>query len=246
MTSPEKSTDANGSAPSGRAVLFDRLPVGPLPRVVGAISHAATLERTDLPETLKLDIAEFRLDLAGFVHGWQQRARELRDAGIPVLLTLRCREERGNWAGTEAEREAAYVAALPHVAALDLEISSPIAASVTHAAHEAGKAVVLSFHDFDRTPPIEKLRGTIARGRELGADIVKLATRTETQADLDVLRTLLSERGAQLLCCVGMGKLGPESRVSLPRAGSCLTYGFADGSNAPGQLSSAELLERLH
>jgi 3-dehydroquinate dehydratase I len=244
VTSPQENSPAR-PASTGRAVLFDRLPVGPRPLVIGAISHADTLKRTDLATTLLLDIAEFRLDLTGFVTGWQDRARELRDAGIPVLLTLRSREELGSWNGTEAEREAAYAAALPYISALDVEISSPIAASVTSAAHAAGKPVILSFHDFDKTPPIETLRATIARGRELGADIVKLATRTETQADLDVLRALLSERGSRLLCCVGMGALGPISRTELPAVGSCLTYGFVDGSNAPGQLSSAELVTRL-
>ena len=42
-----------------------------------------------------------------------------------------------------------------------------------------------------------------------------------------------------------MGPLGPASRLSLARAGSCLTYGFVDESNAPGQVSSAELMQKL-
>lgn len=244
MTSPQNQ-HTNRPAPTGRAVLFDRLPIGPRPLVIGAISQPGTLKRPDLATTLKLHIAEFRLDLTGFVTGWQERARELRDAGIPVLLTLRSREERGNWTGTETGRETAYASALPHISALDIEISSPVAAAVTRAAHAAGKSVILSFHDFDKTPPIEQLRTTIARGHQLGADIVKIATRTETQPDLEILRTLLAERGTHLLCCVGMGTLGPASRTELPSFGSCLTYGHADGANAPGQPSSADLLARL-
>src|SRR5690349_13294340 len=70
VTSPHQH-QSNRPASSGRAVFFDRIPVGGRPLIIGAISHADTLKRTDLATTLKLDIAEFRLDLTGFISGWQ-------------------------------------------------------------------------------------------------------------------------------------------------------------------------------
>ena len=68
---------------------------------------------------------------------------------------------------------------------------------------------------------------------------MKLAVRTDMPADVEVLETLLRERGERLLSLLGMGAQGPESRVKLAQAGSCLTYGYADETNAPGQLSSS-------
>jgi 3-dehydroquinate dehydratase-1 len=224
---------------------FDKLPVGGPPMVVGAISSSQTFSRSDLARGLKLDIAEFRLDLTGFVPGWETRAHELRDAGIPVLLTLRSSREGGNWRAGETERAVAYANALPHASAIDVEIASEIIARVAHAAHDAGKPVVASFHDFARTPPADELRKIIDRGFSVGADIVKIAARCDVPADVEILESVLRERGERLLCVVGMGTHGPTSRVRLAIAGSCLTYGYADETNAPGQLSSAELLDRL-
>ena len=228
-----------------RIVHFDRLPVGGPPMVVGAISSARTLSRNDLVQTLKLDIAEFRLDLTGLLPGWEERAGELRDAGTPVLLTLRCAREGGRWHGDETDRMIAYLNALPHVSAVDVEIQSELAATVAHAARDAGKPVVLSYHDFAGMPSPDDFHRIMDSGYSLGADIVKIAAMTGTRADVDTMSALLREPGEKLLCLVGMGELGPTSRVELALAGSCLAYGFADETNAPGQISSRELVNRL-
>lgn len=228
-----------------RETKFDSLIIGTKPFVVGAISSAATLTRHDLSATLRLDIAEFRLDLTGPVPGWENRARQLRDAGKPVLLTIRSSQEGGRWTLPEDQRLRAYSSALQHASAIDVEINSAIIESVAQSAHAAGKPLVGSFHDFAGTPSLAQLRCIIDIGFARGADIVKIATRTETPEEIAILETLLRDRGDRLLSVLGMGSLGPESRVSLALAGSCLTYGYADETNAPGQISSAELLDRL-
>ena len=226
-------------------IQFDSLPVGGPAMVVGAISSPRTLSRGDLVHALKLDIAEFRLDLTGLVIGWEERARELRDAGTPVLLTLRSPREGGRWPGDETDRMLAYLNALPHATAIDIEIQSDIAETVARASRESGLRTILSHHNFTQTPPLDELRRIVETGFALGADIVKIAALTAEKADIEILSALLRERGPRLLCCVGMGALGPQSRVELALAGSCLTYGFADETNSPGQISSEELLNRL-
>jgi 3-dehydroquinate dehydratase len=67
----------------------------------------------------------------------------------------------------------------------------------------------------------------------------------QSPVDADILRTLLRTREQRLLSCVAMGEKGPALRVELALHGSCLTYGFADETNAPGQISSEDLLNRL-
>lgn len=228
-----------------RLIHFDQLPVGRSPVVVGAISSARTLSQADVVVQLRLDVAELRLDLTGPAPAWADCADALRRAGRPVLLTLRSAAEGGRWTDSEAARREAYAGALDHVAAVDVEIRSGIAGEVVRAAHDAGRMAVLSFHDFDRMPPLDVLCRIVDQGVGLGADIVKIAARTETRAEVDQLASLLAGRGDRLLCCVGMGAMGPASRVELALAGSCLTYGYADVSNAPGQLSSGELLDLL-
>ena len=75
--------------------------------------------------------------------------------------------------------------------------------------------------------------------------MVKIATMIRADADIATLRALLADAASGPLCLLGMGDRGAESRVSLAAEGSCLTYGFFDVANAPGQLSSAELRKRL-
>lgn len=230
-----------------RTLHFDKLAIGGVPRVVGAISQARTLSSAEACQALELDIAEFRLDMTGFVDGWKERAREFRAAGKPVLLTLRYAAERGQWTESETARQKAYEDALGHVSAVDVEVRSEILHDVVRAAHASGKPVIASFHDFDGLPSPAVLHDVIGDGIKAGADIVKLAVRTDQPEALLALEGLLASAPRDaLLCVVGMGLLGPESRVRLARSGSCLTYGYADETNAPGQLSSAELLRRLH
>jgi 3-dehydroquinate dehydratase len=56
---------------------------------------------------------------------------------------------------------------------------------------------------------------------------------------------LLKNNTSKSLCALAMGAMGPESRVLLPMAGSCLTYGYLDIANAPGQPSAEEIRAQL-
>ena len=62
---------------------------------------------------------------------------------------------------------------------------------------------------------------------------------------MDRLAGLLSRFPHVPLALLGMGSQGPASRVRLPCAGSCLTYGFLDAAVAPGQVAAPELRDRL-
>lgn len=221
--------------------------VGPHPLVVGVISSPVTVDRLAAGFRPACDVAEFRADLFGVgVPDWLLRARELEQAGVPVLFTLRHKREGGHWFRSEEERAAVYRQTIPHVSALDVELRSEILPELVRAAHAAGKVVVGSYHDFDRLPDQAELQAVIDDGRAQGVDIVKVAALTRTEEDLARLAALLRERAGGPLCLVGMGPRGPESRVRLARAGSCLTYGFVDEASAPGQLSSEELMRQLH
>ena len=64
-------------------------------------------------------------------------------------------------------------------------------------------------------------------------------------ADIAVLFSVLNTEGQKPLCLIGMGPLGIPTRVTLACEGSCLTYGYADRSAAPGQTPSSTLVRRL-
>jgi 3-dehydroquinate dehydratase-1 len=221
------------------------LPIGPVPRVVGVVSTPLTLDRIAGGFRPVCDVVEFRADLFGVdAPDWLVRAQELERDGLPVLLTLRHADEGGHWYRSEEERLTVYRQTLPFLSAVDVEVRSPACAELARLAREAGRLAIGSFHDFAGTPDPVALREVLARGAAAGVNIVKIAAVTRNEEDLARLEALLA-RPACPLALLGMGPLGPVSRVRLALAGSCLTYGFVDEANAPGQLSSAELVARL-
>ncbi len=87
------------------------------------------------------------------------------------------------------------------------------------------------------------LRAVVKEATAADADIIKIAAVTQHEEDLARLESFLAAHRGAPLCLLGMGALGPESRKRLPAHGSCLTYGYVDEANVPGQLSSAELMD---
>ena len=192
------------------------------------------------------DVAEIRWDMIGTEKtSVLSSCRQIEKAGTPVILTIRSALEGGAWEGDEDQRLSLYKAALPHVSAVDVEIASLIFQPVIKMAHKAGKTVIGSFHDFDRTPDAEELRGVVRAGRRAGADIVKIATVIDGPSDVAVLFSVLNQEGKKPLCLIGMGQHGVATRVTLACKGSCLAYGYADRSAAPGQTPSSTLMRRL-
>lgn len=195
-----------------------------------------------------LDVAELRVDhFARF-----DRAHVLAQldvfAGVPVLATIRSAAEGGGWPGTEAERLALFRALIPRVDAVDVEIASEIARDVVGAARGAGKLAVASFHDFAKTPGDGALADVLARGRALGADVVKIATAVAGPGDVRSLARLLVSTEDIGLVAIGMGDRALATRLLFPALGSLLTYAHAGAATAPGQIPLDEmqsLLRRL-
>jgi 3-dehydroquinate dehydratase-1 len=106
---------------------------------------------------------------------------------------------------------------------------------------------VLSFHDFDATPDRDRLIQIIEEGLQYGADVVKLATRTETAAEVTRLIGLLEHFPDNALSVMGMGSLGMASRLLAAGCGSTLNYAAHGKASVEGQWPAAEfrdLLER--
>jgi 3-dehydroquinate dehydratase-1 len=87
--------------------------------------------------------------------------------------------------------------------------------------------------------------GAIIFGAQKIASIVKVSTQVNCADDEDTLRFLLAQKWKRPLCLIGMGAKWAHTRVSFPKLGSCLTYGYLDKPAAPGQMSAAELTLQL-
>ncbi|PYL27996.1 MAG: 3-dehydroquinate dehydratase, partial [Verrucomicrobia bacterium] len=95
----------------------------------------------------------------------------------------------------------------------------------------------LSFHDFKSTPSPRGLLAKAALAKVQGADIFKIATRTDTPAQLARLIDFVTDKDVDLpVSAMGIGRLGAISRLLLARCGSVLNYAALHRSQVEGQL----------
>jgi 3-dehydroquinate dehydratase I len=206
---------------------FGSFPLGTAPRVVGTVSKPDT---RIVPGDC--DIVELRLDLI-----------PLRQVDLPSIATIRLASEGGQWTQADADRLPLFEAALQQCTAADIELRSVILEKVSGMACRHQKPLIISYHDFEKTPPLTELRQVLSKAANYGT-VVKIATLTKTEDDVATLRALFQENRSAALCILGMGPLGPQTRVEFPKLGSCFTYGYLDEPVAPGQPAARDLMRR--
>ncbi len=226
------------------ATPLGNLQVGTVPCVVGTITSEASLKSFSGKRIEVCDIVEVRLDQIGQTEDWLTLSREIESSGTPVILTTRIRSEGGKWPDDDKSRLRVIREGLTYLSAIDVEFKSDLMAQVCMDATAMKKPVIVSFHDFDKTPPFEELKTIAAKAAKPGT-IVKISTMVKNNADIATLQKLLDCGLDFPICIIGMGAFGTKTRVTFPAQGSCLTYGYLDTPSAPGQLSAETLSEQL-
>ena len=222
--------------------LIETLSLGKTPRIVGTIITEEYLGSWLLnPQKPLCDLVELRLDGFPQSRSWLEAGKRIEEYDVPVFATVRLSNEGGKWTGVDSDRWPLIEAAVHNLAGIDVEIQSNLADLAARSANDQGKFCVLSYHDFQQTPSLERMRELLLHAHSLGA-IGKIAATVNTGADLENLRSLLTETWELPICVIGMGPLGRETRLSFPTLGSCFTYGYLDTPGAPGQYSALELM----
>ena len=103
--------------------------------------------------------------------------------------------------------------------------------------------VMLSFHDFARTPDLPRTVSPPANG---GVDAVKIAA--EARTIRDSIRLLRLARRSKNFIAAPMGEIGLPARILALREGSALAYAPVAAATAPGQVSLHDMknLYRAH
>ncbi|MGC3992291.1 MAG: type I 3-dehydroquinate dehydratase [Chthoniobacteraceae bacterium] len=194
-----------------------------------------------------VDLLEIRLDaLVQMEGGMRALVKTLPKLKIPLLITARDPKEGGIGSLTLAQRRELLQAALPFASLLDLELRNAAALKdVREAARAAGVGVVLSAHDFAKTPSLARLEAMKKKAATFKPAVFKFAGLAKTTEDLSVLLAFLTREKKLPLAVMGMGPWGKLSRLTLGAAGSVLNYGFLDEANATGQWPARLLKERL-
>ena len=188
---------------------------------------------------IPLDLLEVRLDsvsLRGLPDAWP----------LPVIATARHPDEGGKGDLSKERRQFFLEQALPWASALDIELRSALEMSrVIASAHQFGRTVILSHHDFAATPSLATLKKLAARAADQGADLFKVATQLGDQGDL--LRLIEFQLGERKIpvTTMGMGSAGRFSRLVLCGFGAPLCYGWLGKPQVPGQWPALELASLL-
>lgn len=199
-------------------------------------SREKLLHQTGTLMPAKPDLFEWRVDGCGFAADTGEvlaTLEKLRAAvgEIPVIFTCRMAEEGGRADIPRDTRLALIRAAMGSgcVDLVDTEMQNDAAfvGEVLEFAASHGVMVILSHHDFTRTPDTDRICETLLRAQEMGADIAKIAVMPEDQGDvLTLLGAALKARTRYLdipLIAVSMGDAGRMSRVAGGLFGSDIT-----------------------
>jgi 3-dehydroquinate dehydratase-1 len=211
------------------------------PRVIGVIAS-----RADLGRAARMcnppDLFELRLDrLAGAVDELENKLLRLR---APLIITARHPQEGGANKLSLRQRRDLLTRFLPHADYVDVELRSASALhSVLTLAKQKKVQRIISFHNFKSTPPLRVLGAKARAAKTHGADIFKIATRTDTPVQLAGLLEFITGKDIGLpVSAMGIGKLGAISRVLLARSGSALVYASIGAqTDIEGQLSFEQL-----
>jgi 3-dehydroquinate dehydratase type I len=107
--------------------------------------------------------------------------------------------------------------------------------------------VILSFHDFRKTPPQQELEKMCDRMIQFGVDIVKIVTFARSLEDnLNTLSLIpYARKRKQEIVAFCMGEKGRMSRIFAPMMGAGWAYASLNRNriSAPGQLTVTELKE---
>ena len=185
-----------------------------------------------------VDLLEVRIDLIGA--GWREVAAKLTK---PWIACNRRKEEGGGWRGGEVDRVKELLSALElKPVIVDLELATENLAAIVPQVKKQAKCL-LSYHDFEGTPPLGELVGIVRRQMKAGADICKVVTTaTKFEDNLTALQLIADFRQARVVS-FAMGPLGSVSRVLCPLVGGDFTYASIETGkeSAAGQITVWDL-----
>lgn len=186
---------------------------------------------------------ELRLD-----HLWPERDKLEKRISIlakraRLIVTARDPREGGANNLSAAQRRALQTRFLPIADYIDVELRSARSCrAILRLARSRAVGCILSFHDFESTPSIRRLQSKARAAKNHGADIFKLATRTDSERDVARLIEFFCSRHLDIaISAMGIGMLGRKSRRQLMKLGSVLVYGSLGENRAVGQPRLSEL-----
>ncbi len=212
--------------------------LGTVPKTAAIVDDFLPMREITAIKKMGADLLEIRVD--GFNKDIDAVCAYLgavkKNVRMPLIGTIR----ENKW--TKGNRPFLFSKILPLVDAIDIEIDAPERKRIIQLAEE--KTVIVSEHDFEKTPSDAALERIVTKAAALGCDIVKIAAMADCRED--VVRLLEFTRCCSIpIVAFSMGEHGTVSRVVSMLFGSLYSYGFIKEANAPGQIHLRTLVEDL-
>ncbi|MFA9422305.1 MAG: type I 3-dehydroquinate dehydratase [Sedimentibacter sp.] len=225
------------------------------------VTEDQILTELDNLKNADYDLTELRIDFFEYVNDLtkvNELLKKIRKVYIkPLLFTFRTKKEGGN---SDICEENYFI--LNHMAInsglvdiVDIELSSTdekIKEIIEFAKINHVK-IVMSNHDFYKTPSKEEIIRRLIKMQEYGADITKIAVMPNSEEDVLTLLSAtleMKKRKADRPCItMSMGSLGVVTRLTGELFGSCMTFACVNNTSAPGQINTTftrEILDLFH
>lgn len=209
---------------------------------------------------LPVDFVELRIDYldrhddAEYIHNAVEQLKECVEK--PIILTFRTGYEGGVREITRGDYTNLLMEILQDnlVDIIDVELftGDEFLEQIIEKAHKCNVKVIMSNHDFHKTPECDEIVQRLTKMDKMGADIVKIAVMP--QSSHDVIQLLSATDMANRLLdkpvvTMSMAGTGLISRLAGEIFGSSMTFGAVKEASAPGQIEVNQLesvLELIH
>ncbi|PJF02244.1 type I 3-dehydroquinate dehydratase [Acinetobacter seifertii] len=210
-----------------------------------------------IANTSDADLAEFRIDLLSFASDTKQviaLGHELKKilGHKSMIATIRTKNEGGQLEISDADYGKTYQAYLknPFMDWLDVEMfrDQKVVSEIVQKAHQKKVLVVMSNHDFQKTPSQDEIEKRLLKQDQMGADILKIAVMPKSKQDVFTLMNAtlkVSQQTTKPLLTMSMGQLGTISRVATANMGGSYSFGMIGQASAPGQIDVTKLKQIL-
>lgn len=234
-----------------------QLPVKTIVPITAKTKEQAIAQAKVIAANQDADLAEFRIDLLDFAADSKQvisLGHELKKilGDKPMIATIRTHNEGGKLTISDADYGKTYQAYLkqPFMDMLDVEMfrDQQVVKNTVKLAHDKKVLIVMSNHDFQKTPSEDEIVKRLLKQDELGADILKIAVMPQSKQDVFTLMNAtlkVSQQSKKPLLTMSMGKLGTISRIATANMGGSFSFGMIGEASAPGQIDVTQLKQFL-
>jgi 3-dehydroquinate dehydratase I len=197
--------------------------------------------------TLPIKIIEHRID---FMKNIEKLEEIYSQTKLPIIAT--CKIEN-NFKGNEKDIYNVLINAINAGCSfvdIDLNMNEEIREKIILQAKKRKIKVIISWHDFKKTPLEKELKDILTKEIKAGADICKIVTTSKSENDNNIILSLYDEikqvnfTNVKLIA-FAMGTKGKITRINALKKGCPFMYASINKKSAPGQIDVKEMCELL-